>query len=195
VNEPGRTSTERKGEPALGATQNPAATGGERATALVRAAQRGDAMALADLLELLAPYVSSLCGPIALQDGPDAAQEALITVFRDIRRLREPTALYGWVRTIAVRAAVRTARRARTGSAGAEPGLLGQVPDPADPLLGVDIRDVLARLSPEHRAVLTLRELERLDERAVSEILAIPEGTVKSRVHRARRSFAKAWRQ
>src|SRR5262249_28719772 len=67
------------------------------------------------------PYVSRLCGPIALQDGPDAAQEALITVFRDIRQLREPRALYGWVRTIAVREAVRAARRARTGSMGGLP--------------------------------------------------------------------------
>lgn len=167
--------------------------------ALVRAAQHGDAMALADLLELLAPYVSRLCGPIALQDGPDAAQEALITVFRDIRQLREPRALYGWVRTIAVREAVRAARRARTGSMGGLPpaaaGMLDQVPEPGDPVLAVDVRDVLARLSPEHRAVLTLRELEGLDEKAVSEMLAVREGTVKSRLHRARRSFAKAWQQ
>lgn len=161
---------------------------------MVRAAQQGDAMALADLLELLAPYVSMLCGPIALQDGADAAQEALITVFRDIRRLREPEAVYGWVRTIAVREAVRAARVTRASSVSL-PAMLDQVPDPGDPLLLSDIRDVLARLSPEHRAVLTLRELEGLDEKAVSKMLAVPEGTVKSRLHRARRSFAKAWQQ
>jgi len=40
---------------------------------LVRAAQRGDALAMNDLLDLLAPYVGRLCGPIALQEGPDAA--------------------------------------------------------------------------------------------------------------------------
>ncbi len=48
--------------------------------ALVRAAQRGDQIAVADLMDALAPYVGRVCGPIALQDGPDAAQEALIAI-------------------------------------------------------------------------------------------------------------------
>jgi DNA-directed RNA polymerase specialized sigma24 family protein len=52
---------------------------------LVRAAQRGDEFAMARLLDVLAPYVVRLCGPIALADGDDAAQEALIAVFRGLR--------------------------------------------------------------------------------------------------------------
>ena len=56
---------------------------------LVRAAQGGDSMAMAELLEVLAPYISRLCGPIALDDGADAAQEALITIFTQIGQLRE----------------------------------------------------------------------------------------------------------
>ena len=48
-----------------------------------------------ELLGLLAPYVGRLCAPIALQDGADATQEALVAVFRGIRRLREPAALFG----------------------------------------------------------------------------------------------------
>ncbi len=51
---------------------------------VVRAAQRGDTLALTDLLDLLAPYVGRLCRPIALQDGPDAAPEAMITIFRSL---------------------------------------------------------------------------------------------------------------
>jgi DNA-directed RNA polymerase specialized sigma24 family protein len=62
---------------------------------LVRAAQRGDTRAMSELLDLLAPYVGRLCGPIALQDGPDAAQEALTTVFLELRRLRDPAFLGG----------------------------------------------------------------------------------------------------
>src|ERR1700730_15010116 len=79
--------------------------------ALVRAAQRGDPMALGELMEVLSPYVGRICGPIALQDGPDAAQEALITILRGIGGLREPAALFGWARVIAVRVAVRVGRR------------------------------------------------------------------------------------
>ncbi|MFG2005233.1 RNA polymerase sigma factor [Spirillospora sp. NPDC048911] len=160
----------------------------ERIAALVRGAQAGDGMAMHELLDRLAPYVERLCGPIALQDGPDAVQETLIAVFKGIRRLRDPEALFGWVRAIAVRESLRVVRR--SGPHSAE---LHEVPQRGDPNLAADIRDVLARLSPEHRAVLMLRDVEGLDEKTVGELLAISTGTVKSRLHRARQGFRKAW--
>jgi RNA polymerase sigma factor (sigma-70 family) len=161
---------------------------------LVHAAQRGDAIAMNDLLDVLGPYVGRLCGPIALEEAPDAAQEALLAIFRGIGGLREPAALFGWARAIAVRGAVRTARRAGRWSP-TEPDRLAEVPAPGDPQLAVDLHDVLARLEPAHRAVLVLRDLEGLDEQAAADLLAVPPGTVKSRLHRARRSFRKAWGQ
>jgi RNA polymerase sigma factor (sigma-70 family) len=159
--------------------------------ALVRAAQRRDPMALGELMELLAPYVGRICGPIALQDGPDAAQEALIVILRGIGSLREPAALFGWARVIAVREAVRIARRAVPASA-TPVEALGAA---GDPELAVDIADTLARLTPEHRAVLMLRDLEGLDEVQAGRILSVPPGTVRSRLFRARRGFRKAWEQ
>ena len=149
--------------------------------ALVRAAQRGDRIAVADLMDALAPYVGRVCGPIALHDGPDAAQDALIAILKNLRGLREPGAIYGWARAIAMREAVRVARK----TARAVPADLADVP--------ADVRDVLARLTPEHRAVLVLRDLEGLDEQATSALLNVPAGTVRSRLFRARRSFRKAW--
>ena len=163
----------------------------ERVAGLVRAAQRGDGLAMAELLDVLAPAVGRWCGPIALQDAPDATQEALIAVFRGLRGLRDPAALYGWARAIAVREAVRVARR----SARERPAELAEVPAPGDPMLAVDIRDVLGRLAPDHRAVLMLRDLEGLDERTVGELLDLPAGTVKSRLSRARDNFRKGWRR
>ncbi|WP_327415164.1 RNA polymerase sigma factor [Streptomyces sp. NBC_01233] len=165
-----------------------AATSAEPA-ALVRAAQRGDRMATQGLLDLLTPCVGRLCGPIALQDGPDATQEALIVIFRSIGQLREPAALFGWARVIAVREAVRIARAA----ARAVPDPLEDVPARDDPQLAADVRDVLERLSPAHRAVLVLRDLEGLDEHSVSALLGVPEPTVRTRLFRARRNFLKAW--
>ncbi|NUS12389.1 MAG: sigma-70 family RNA polymerase sigma factor [Streptomyces sp.] len=141
------------------------------------------------LLDELAPFVGRICGPIALDDGPDAAQEALVVVFRSLRALKEPAAVYGWARTIAAREALRVARR----SARAVPTELSELPARDDPQLGADVRDVLSRLSPEHRAVLVLRDLEGLDERTAAERLGIRVGTVKSRLHRARDTFRKAW--
>ncbi|MER7821905.1 RNA polymerase sigma factor [Streptomyces sp. NPDC096097] len=156
---------------------------------LVRAAQRGDGLAVQELLDLLTPYVGRLCGPIALQDGPDATQEALIVIFRSIGRLREPAALFGWARVIAVREAVRVARTA----ARSVPDPLDDVPARDDPQLAADVRDVLERLSPAHRAVLVLRDLEGLDEHSVGALLGVPEPTVRTRLFRARRNFRKAW--
>ncbi|MFE4616054.1 RNA polymerase sigma factor [Streptomyces sp. NPDC056747] len=162
---------------------------GERGVALARAARAGDTLALHRLLDHLTPYIARICAPIALADAPDATQETLLAVFRSLRSLKDPQALYGWVRAIAVREAVRIARRA----ARVHPAELADVPERGDPQLAADIDDVLARLSPEHRAVLVMRDVEGLDEEAAAALLGVPAGTAKSRLHRARMSFRKAW--
>lgn len=159
-------------------------------SALVRAAQAGDTLALARLLDRLAPFVGRICGPIALAQGEDAAQEALIQVFRDLRQLREPAALRGWVRRLAAREAVRHAERARRENPGVEASPL---PVRDDPALASDVRAVLSRLAPEQRAILVLRDLEGLSEQEAAAELALPRGTVKSRLHRARAAFARRW--
>lgn len=161
----------------------------EHAVALVVAAQRGDTIAMNELLDVLAPYAGRICTPIALADGPDAVQETLVAVFRGLRSLKEPAALYGWVRSIACREAVRVARR----TARSVPADLAALPQRGDPQLAADIGDVLARLSPEHRAVLVLRDVEGLDEQSAAALLGLRVGTVKSRLSRARDSFRKAW--
>ncbi|TCM40963.1 RNA polymerase sigma factor [Kribbella sp. VKM Ac-2568] len=156
---------------------------------LVRRAQGGDTLAMNDLLDQLTPYVGRICGPIALSNGPDATQEALVAVFRSLRTLKEPGALFGWVRAIAVREAIRVARQDQRQV----PADLDELPAPNDPQLLVDVRDTLARLTPEHRALLVLRDIEGLDEQAAAVLLELPAGTAKSRLHRARASFRKAW--
>jgi RNA polymerase sigma-70 factor (ECF subfamily) len=159
--------------------------------ATVVAAQRGDAMAMAALVDELMPYVGRICGAIALEHGEDAAQNALIAVVRNLRRLEEPRALHGWVRTIATREAVRVASRTRVELPLEEPAV--PAAGGGDPTLGVEIRDQLERLDPEQRAVLVLRDLEGMSEQEVAALLRLPEGTVKSRLHRARARFRKGW--
>ena len=156
---------------------------------LIRAAQRGDTVAMNEVLDALTPYVGRICGPIALNDGADAAQEALIAIFRNLHSLQEPAALFGWARAIAVREAVRVARRGRRQ----HPAELTDLPAADDPQLAIDVQHILRRLSPEHRAVLVLRDLEGMDEQAAAAVLEVPSGTAKSRLHRARASFRKAW--
>jgi RNA polymerase sigma factor (sigma-70 family) len=155
---------------------------------VVRAAQRGDPSAMNELIRELTPYVGRICGAIALADGDDAAQQTFVAVLRNLRSLREPAALHGWVRRIAVREAYRVATR-HTPDA-----VIDLTTDLPDLDTTVDVRAVLAQLRPEHRAVLVMRDLDGLSEAETAGLLGVPEGTVKSRLHRARADFARRWR-
>ena len=160
---------------------------------LVRRAQRGDAVAVEALLRELSPYVGRICGAIALDAADDAMQETLVAVFRNIGSLHEPAALKGWVRRIAVREAVRAARRGvvvPVDPNGLQCAASLSVPDGAT---AVEVREVLASLSPEQRAVLTMRHLEGLNEEEMVDVLEVAPGTVKSRLHRARAAFRERW--
>jgi RNA polymerase sigma factor (sigma-70 family) len=157
--------------------------------ATVRAAQRGDTMAMNALVDELMPYVGRICRGIAPERGEDAAQEALIAVLRNLRQLREPEALRPWARRIAAREAVRAARQSRTDAA--QPPQ--DMPAAGSPSLSVEVRDQLERLEPEQRAVIVLRDVEGLSEQEAAELLEVAPGTVKSRLHRARARFRREW--
>lgn len=155
----------------------------------MRAAQRGDPMAMDVLLTELAPWVGRLCSAIALDRGEDAMQETFIVVLRNLPTLREPRALRAWVRRIAVRQSLRMVGERRVVMMSEPP----DVPVAADLDTAIDVRQTLAKLSPSQRAVLVLRHLEDLSERETAEVLGVPEGTVKSGLHRARESFRARW--
>ena len=159
--------------------------------ARIRAAQAGDAIAMSEVIDALVPLFGRLCGAIALDAGPDAAQEALVAVMRDLRGLREPERLVPWARRIAAREAIRHARRARSGPRADVP--LAELPAPGDAALAADVRRVLEMLAPEQRAILVLRDLEGLGEAEAAAELGVALGTVKSRLHRARAAFRARW--
>ncbi len=157
----------------------------------IQAAQRGDLIAMGDLIDALMPWVGRLCGSIALDAGPDAAQETLIQVMRDLKGLRDPSSFRSWVRRIATREAIRHATHRRR-----EPPLehvertSGACLDPG---LRRDVASVLAELSADQRVILVLRDLEGLSEAEAAAELNVARGTIKSRLHRAREAFRKRW--
>jgi len=180
-----------KGSRELSAPATPLQSVGAEERELVVRAQRGDVLAMSQLMDRLAPWLARICGGIALEHADDAAQEALMQVFRDLRALREPDALRGWARRIAVREAVRHAQRARADGGRASAEELAS--EAGDPAVVPDVRAVLARLAPEQRAILVLRDLEGLSEDEAAAQLGVARGTVKSRLSRAREAFAKRW--
>ncbi|MGB6057981.1 MAG: sigma-70 family RNA polymerase sigma factor [Microthrixaceae bacterium] len=144
---------------------------------LVRRAQRGDATAMETVVRGLATYLGPICGSIALDQGDDALQEAMVIITRKLDTLREPAALKGWARRIAVREAVRTAGSSR--SIPIDPSMLDRTPGLDSSATTVEVRAVLDQLAPQQRAVLVLRHLEGLPEAEMAEILDVAPGTVK----------------
>jgi RNA polymerase sigma-70 factor (ECF subfamily) len=156
---------------------------------VVRAAQGGDPRAMDALMRELSPRLGRICAAISPQHGEDALQEALIAVLRNVGSLREPAAIHGWARRIAVRESIRVARRAATSVPVADIDRTSAV----DVEAASDVRAVLATMAPEQRAILVLRDLEGMSEEDASVLLQSPVGTVKSRLHRARRAFRERW--
>lgn len=156
---------------------------------LVDRAQRGDVIAMGALVDELSPWVGRICAGICEQHAEDARQNTLVIVLRCLGDLRDPAAIRGWVRRIAVRESIRIATVRRDIPLDPRPDAGSSI----DADLAIDVRTTLAELSPQHRAVLVLRHIEDLSEDQVSAVLGVDVGTVKSRASRARSAFARRW--
>jgi DNA-directed RNA polymerase specialized sigma24 family protein len=143
-------------------------------------------LALDRLLDELLPVVTGVCRRLAGPLWEDARQDALLVIFRKLRTLERPEALVAWTATIARREALRHTGARRHETSETEP------PAPP-PLATVELHDVLAMLPAAHCEVLLLRDLIGLSESETAGLLGVPPGTIKSRLHRARQAFRKAW--
>ena len=155
----------------------------------VERAQRGDREAFAALAEASIADLYNLA-QLMLSDGDlaqDAVQDALISAWRDLRALRDPDRFRPWLRRILVNAVYRTAKRERrAGRSLLDATAEASIPDAARDLENRDaIERAFVRLSPEHRAVLVAHHYLELSDREAGEMLGVPPGTVKSRLHRA----------
>jgi len=119
----------------------------------------------------------------------DAVQEALIAAWRDIRGLRDPDRVDAWFRRLVVRSCYRQARSERRRSVVELSVLPAEPPVAVGHELSVAERDRLHRafgsLTAEHRAMVVLRFYLDLPLTEIADVLDIPLGTTKSRLHRA----------
>jgi RNA polymerase sigma-70 factor (ECF subfamily) len=166
----------------------------EPADGLVGLSRDGDRDAFALLVR---PHLVPALGAARIitgseSDGADAVQDALLLAWQRLPQLREPALFPAWFRQIVVRAATKVARRRRPI---AELDLTesGSV-DELDQALDLrTLRRAIARLEVDDRVLLTLREFWDLSVAETARMLAIPEGTVKSKLHHAIRRLRAAY--
>jgi RNA polymerase sigma factor (sigma-70 family) len=164
---------------------------------LLAAAQRGDEAAFVDLIRTRSNRLFAIAQRI-LRDvdrAEDALQDALVIAWRDLSGLRDPDRFDAWLRRLLVRSCISEARRERR--IGATVRVLPMdLPNSSDDYVSVADRDELdrgfRRLPPEQRAILVLRHFAGLDTAEIADALAIPPGTVRSRLHHAHRAMRAA---
>jgi RNA polymerase sigma-70 factor (ECF subfamily) len=121
------------------------------------------------------------------QLAEDAVQQAMVNIWRDLPRLRDPARYDAWSYKLLVRACYAEYKRSPRWM----PAIEGSPTEPRtrDPYGAVIDRDQLERgfrrLSMDHRAVIVLHHYLDQPLEEVGRILGIPTGTVKSRLHRA----------
>lgn len=156
---------------------------------LIVAAQDGDVDALTALVAGSHPtvrrFARSLCA--TPEDAEDAAQEALIILYRKIGMLRATGALASWMFRIVRNECLRRARTmlrdqplARdTTTLSAEDEVLRQ-------LEAAEVAAAIAGLPMDQRRVLILRDVQGYSGRMVADALGLSTAAMKSRLHRAR---------
>jgi RNA polymerase sigma-70 factor (ECF subfamily) len=163
---------------------------------LVVRCQAGDPAAFAELVDRYQPrlryYLSKMLPGTSAAE--DAAQDVWYDVVRAVPRLANPGAFRAWLYRIARDRAWRVLRRR---------------PPPHRPIVDVDVaangtadeftaedaaavHAALDRLAPEHREVVVLRFIEDMTYDEIARVAGCPVGTVRSRLHHAKRALRRA---
>lgn len=175
---------------------------------LVERVRGGESAAYGDLVRKYQDRVFNTCVRISgnVEDARDHTQEAFLRAFARFAEFKGLSSFYTWVFRIAVNLALtekRASGRRQTVSLDVDPAIHGTQAAELGRRLGdrttaagdgavteAEIHGHLLRalqaLDTEFRAVIVLRDIEGLDYQQIGEILEVPAGTVKSRLHRGR---------
>jgi len=156
--------------------------------------RRGDRAAQQRLYERFSRKVYRvLVRIVGEDDAADIAQQSFLQVFRKIGQFAGTGRLERWILRVAVNEAYQHLRQTTPHRGRPLPGQLpGRVADSSRQAEHQELlTTALARLEPELRAVFVLREIEQLSYAQIAEVLSVPEGTVGSRLNRARRLLRK----
>lgn len=170
---------------------------------LVHSAQKGDTSAFGQLVEAHQSKIYSLCYRMTgnAEDAADLTQEVFLSAWRSLGSFQSQAAFSTWLYRLTSNACIDFLRKEKRRSAlslttegeeeeGRELEVADQRFSPERELEKKEarraVREGLAALSPEHRQVLVLREMEGLSYQEIGQLLDLEEGTVKSRIARAR---------
>lgn len=171
---------------------------------LVAQARRGDVAAFGELVRRHQDALfNGICRMVGQrEDAEDLAQEVFLKAYRHIARFEGRSSFYTWVYSIAVNVVIShrrklSARRRQStvslDAIGGDDRPFDVADDAATPDIvsqhhevGERIEEAIARLEDEHRDIVVLRDIEGFNYEEIGEMLGLPQGTVKSRLHRAR---------
>ena len=144
------------------------------------------------------------------QDATDIAQEAFVRAWNGIKKFKNDSSFYTWIYRITTNLCIDFVRKRErrpttsfeeeidpdTSASVAEPPSTN--PSPRDEVLRGELRDqidaALRELSPEHQAVVRLREFDGMDYAEIAKVMKCSIGTVMSRLHYARKHLQKLLR-
>lgn len=167
---------------------------------LVRQAREGRSEAFGQLVLRYQDAVYNLCWRVCghHEDARDLTQAAFLRAYEALERFEGKSSFYTWLFRIAANLAISHRRRrnpatsARSLDDGLLPAAAGTAND-GDPVSRLEqsemhrlVQAALGELDDEQRLVLVLRDVEGMDYQRIAQVLALPKGTVKSRIHRAR---------
>jgi RNA polymerase sigma-70 factor (ECF subfamily) len=133
------------------------------------------------------------------EDAQDVVQEAFLSAYQSLGSFKGDSQFFTWIYRIAINAAISLKRKQKSTVSIDAGGPEGATIDPLDasecsqPGHALEVaeeeqqlQDALTKLSPEHRTVLIMKEIEGHKYETIAEILEVPIGTIRSRLHRAR---------
>jgi RNA polymerase sigma-70 factor (ECF subfamily) len=180
---------------------------------LVRRCIAGDALAWEEIVQNYNRRIYNICYRFAgsADDAQDLTQEVFIKIYRTLSSYDTNKGAFAtWITTITRNLLVdhfrKTKRDRITDSLDAAPSdhedaqpLSDRIEDKSAPPdsrvrsreVGETVHAALAKLSPELREAVILRDLQDMDYREIATALKVPEGTVKSRINRGRAELAR----
>ena len=176
---------------------------------LVERGREGDRDAFRELVERYQRRIATLAFGMLRnrEDALDVVQETFAKAYQRLDRFKGDTSFYTWTYRIAVNLCIDHQRReAKLPHAALEPRDGDRADDPlaalpdatehGDPYQSTRDAEIaralataISELTPEHRAVILLREVDGLSYEEISRVLDCPKGTVMSRLHYARRQL------